>query len=123
MPKVIEEKVVVWATRPFGYNIPKNGPEMDRGQIFELEGFPGDDRLKRLGYVEILEAPKGWEPYICPECGAGFMESTQRAAHVKKRHKSRRDAREEDQLEDSELRELNKVAPIHFDNTEASRKN
>lgn len=97
----------VWARRPFGYA----NQQLDRGQIFELQGKRNDDRLVSYKYVE--EVPKGTEIKTCSECGGEFIGESYRRTHGEKRHPTvPRTIEEEERLADREERVLAKEAPV-----------
>ncbi|MGA9772355.1 MAG: hypothetical protein WBV94_25200 [Blastocatellia bacterium] len=109
----------MWARRPIGYN----GRQLDRGQVFELENAPNDEKLVRLGYV--AELPRDTKPVECGVCGGKFYDENMRAAHGKERHPDRfRELSDEEleQEEDRRERLLEKVAPLNLEKTAASLK-
>jgi len=108
----------MWAKRPFGYN----RKELDRGQVFELEGAANDEKLVRLGYV--AELSRDVRPVECGECGAKFVDESMRGGHGNKRHVDRF-AKSEAELEaeaDSEERRMNTLAPLDLEKTAASNR-
>lgn len=101
---------------PFDYA----GAAYDRGQLIQLQGYPNDERLVRLGYVAALE--KGAETYACSVCGGQFIGIRERTQHGDKRHAPKRELTpaDEDALADQEDRMLDAVAPLYLDKTTAS---
>src|ERR1051325_4287518 len=83
----------MWAKRPIGYN----GKELDRGQVFELEGAANDEKLVRLGYV--AELPRDVRPVECGVCGGKFYDESMRAGHGSLRHPQRFIKKSEAELE------------------------
>jgi hypothetical protein len=59
----------------FVYGGNQNAKRLDWGQVFDLEGLPGDEKLIRLGYIIPFE---GGETYICGTCGDEFAMSGSR---------------------------------------------
>ncbi len=101
---------------PFDYA----GAAYDRGQLIQLQGYPNDERLVRLGYVAALE--KGAETYACAVCGGQFIGIRERTQHGDKRHAPRRERTpaDEDAADEAEDRMLDTVAPLYLDKTAAS---
>jgi len=111
------DKPLHWATRPFDYG----SLSLDRGQIFDMTGARNDEKLLRLGYVEVYDGGRDALAQ-CSECGALFVGHNMRIGHHEKRHAQRHlTPDEQDRLAEREERMLEKVAPIKFDQTEASR--
>lgn len=68
------------AKRAMGYA----GKQLDRGQIFTLEGARNDEKLERLGYIRKLRKE---DPVSgCGPCGATFVGDGERDAHARFRH-------------------------------------
>lgn len=100
MPSTRATRVMVKI--PMGYGRHRM---LDRGQVFELEGMPNDDRLLKLGH--IVEVDKNTETYECPECGASFVGMGYRTSHAMRAHPSRELSEEDiEQLEDREQKML-----------------
>lgn len=111
-----------YVRRPFDYA----GEELDRGQIIELKGARNDEKLIRLGYVQELARGNGFR-----ECGVCFKRFTgegERNGHAEVRHSDRykgmtaveKEAAMEEEIDRQEKR-LERDAPLHFENTQASR--
>lgn len=111
-----------YVRRPFDYA----GEELDRGQIIELKGARNDEKLIRLGYVQELTRGNGFR-----ECGVCFKRFTgegERNGHAEMRHSDRykgmtaveKEAAMEEEVDRQEKR-LERDAPLHFENTQASR--
>lgn len=106
-----------FARRPFGYG--RRGM-LDRGQVFEMEGLPNDEKLTRLGYAIEYTYQGGTSD--CGECGAQFTGDAERAAHGSNRHRVREmDPTEEDARIERQERMLDKAAPLFYENTKASQ--
>lgn len=106
-----------WARRPFTYA----GTDLDRGQILTLTGARNDDKLTRLGYLDAYNG-KVRDLVECTECGAKFISHDARIAHHEKRHRDRElTPHQEDSRIDREEKMLEAVAPLHLDQTAASR--
>ena len=80
----MDVKEKFWATRPFSYG--SDNKELDRGQVFHLEGMANDQALVRMGYCARL--PKDTVLKQCVKCGEHFVDEAARAAHYKGRHGS-----------------------------------
>ena len=106
----------VWAKRPIGYN----GQNIDRGQVFDLVSARNDEKLVRLGYVEVW-AGKAKDLHDCAACGAQFIGGNERQGHYERRHLSVLTPEEEDARAERDERFLNEVAPLRMEMTEASR--
>ncbi len=107
------------ARRPMGYGA--RYPQLDRGQVFELTGQPNDEKLVRLGYCEVI--PETYETSDCGRCGARFIDDATRAAHGRNKHIDRvLTPLEEDQRADREERQLQELAPLNMEKTEASQR-
>ena len=77
-----------WAKRTYGYGVAGSTErQIDRGQVFKLEGLPNDRLLVDLGYC--AQVPKNAATYACRMCGAEFMDMGMRDAHGKYRHEER----------------------------------
>ncbi len=111
-----------WVRRPFDYA----GEELDRGQIIELKSARNDEKLIRLGYVQKLDRNNGFR-----ECGVCFKKFTgegERNGHTELRHSDRyhgmtveeKEAAMEEEADRQESR-LERIAPLHFENTQASK--
>lgn len=107
-----------WATHPFDYG----EQSLDRGQITVLGGYPNDEKLTRLGYLR--EVPDKAEVYTCAQCGAQFLEIGARTGHGDKRHKRHPfdTPDDQDQRVEREHEIAEKVTPLNWDATAASRK-
>lgn len=121
-----------FARRSMTYGNPGNEKQLDRNQIFDLQGCRNDDKLLRLNYIAI--APKGTTVVQCGQCGAEFITDEALNAHGRERH-SRRLAPDEIVLDrngkpigfrgdieaDQKLAHENEVAPLDLTKTAASR--
>lgn len=113
---MVEQAQRYIAKRPFGYG---RIAMLDRGQVFELDNQPNDEKLIRLGYVN--EFPAGYETYTCAECGSEFVGTSERSAHGRERHVERDlTPQEEEERSDRQERMLAQVAPLNLDKTIAS---
>lgn len=102
---------------PIGYG----ALNLDRGQVFALQGEINDEKLVRLGYVS--ELPKGAEVYRCAPCGAEFVGISERDAHGRDRHSGCALSPEEEERQfDRRERMLQEVAPLNLDQTAAARR-
>jgi hypothetical protein len=64
---------------------------LSRGQVFTLQGYPNDEKLVRLGYIE--KAPKRLErTYQCRECKSEFISERLRDKHGYERHEEAKQA-------------------------------
>lgn len=106
----------VWAKRPIGYN----GQDIDRGQVFDLVGARNDEKLVRLGYLEMWTG-KPKDLHECAACGAQFIGGNERQGHYERRHLRVLTPEEEDARAERDERFLNEVAPLRMEMTEASR--
>ncbi len=106
-----------WARRPLMYA----GTDLDRGQTMTLTGARNDERLVRLGYLALFEG-KPRDLVECATCGAKFISHDTRIGHHEKRHGDRElSADQEDARIEREEKMLEAVAPLHLDQTAASR--
>ena len=111
-----------YVRRPFDYA----GEELDRGQIIELKGARNDEKLLRLGYVQELPRNTGFRE--CGVCFKKFVGEGERNGHAEMRHSDRykgmtaleKEAAMEEEVDRQEKR-LERDAPLHFENTTASR--
>ena len=136
-----------WAKRSFWYGADGQELELDRGQVFKLQGLPNDALLVDLaGYVGRVA--EGAAFYTCRVCGLEFIDQAMRDAHGKKRHEedmqqaslpSRRDGESEtdylnrldewaklrgaaeDAKDEKRAKREDEQAPIDFTKTQASR--
>jgi hypothetical protein len=123
-------RLLYWARRAFDY-----GEEpLDRGQIVALLGLVNDKKLDRLGYIVALR--RSDEVFPCRYCAAKFVDLNTLNAHGAKRHhdKDRRpdvpfsprgvtvdENAAETQAFEREQKQLDQIAPLNLDKTEASR--
>lgn len=117
----------VWARRPLTYC----GKMLDRGQVLDLTGAVNDERLTRLGYLEVIKSRTA-KTFECGVCGAQFVDEGMRTGHGEKRHRGKDEGITAvampvgvgmiDTTGDAEERRLEQVAPLHLDKTEASQK-
>jgi hypothetical protein len=117
----VSEKLYV-ARRTFDYD---ESLSLDRGQCFNLHGYPADEKLIRLGYVE--EYRERDRPLPCRCCGATFMDMGSLNMHGNKRHSGEdrqslvptgdMRAQQDIAAERAMIRE-NEVAPLYLDKTE-----
>lgn len=123
-------RLLYWARRPFGYD----GDDLDRGQVLGLRGQVNDRKLDRLGYIVALR--KTDEVMPCRYCAAQFIDLNTLNAHGAKRHtdKERRadvpfsqrgatvdDTAAESQQFEREQAQMDQIAPLNLDKTEAAR--
>jgi len=110
-----------YARRSMTYGRPGNERQIDRGQVFDLQGCVNDEKLLRLGYV--VSAPKRATVVQCGTCGAEFITDEGLAAHGRERHATTRSLtpREEDDRADKKLAIEDEIAPLDLTKTAASR--
>lgn len=105
--------------RTVGGSLGYNGRTLDRGQLFTIDGIPGDERLERLGFIERIDGKP--DAYPCAECGAEFLGEPARRAHGDVRHRvSPLSPFDEDRLVEREERLLEQTAPLYLDKTAAT---
>lgn len=124
-----------WARRPIPHYA---GKPIDRGQVMTLGGYRNDERLIRLGYLQLIEEKNPRLPE-CGECGEKFVESRFLTAHGRARHRNREPNLDMvaagaydpttgeptafvDTTGDAEEARLEREAPLYLDKTEASRR-
>lgn len=106
-----------YARWPIGYG----DRQLDRGQIFALQGLPNDEKLLRIGYV--AELPAGADVSRCLDCGEEFASSEERNAHARDRHSGRViPVEREAEVQARREQHLLQVAPLYLDKTAASQK-
>jgi hypothetical protein len=67
-----------------------NGQWADRGLILTLSGAVNDEKLVRLGYLDLVPDAKKLERYPrCGHCGAYFLEEGFLKAHGDMRHSAK----------------------------------
>lgn len=108
-----------WARRPMGYT---DDESWEHGQVVELRGMANDEKLVRLGYVQPLKVSV--ETFTCAECGRAFIEPSLRTRHGDRAHAPQRSLtpQQEDEQATQEEQFLNQVAPLHLQQTAASRR-
>lgn len=134
-----------FARRPLKYD----GTWYDRDQLIQLTGQPNDERLVRLGYVLAVESKDAKKLSTCNQCGGQFRTVGALEAHGELRHTERRNARPQmaprqpgesdldydrrleafrrdvvaadDARDDRDERRLESEAPLHWENTSATR--
>lgn len=116
--KATEQRYAVrWS---LGFEYGYDSRVLDWGQVFTLQGTPGDERLERLGYIVPLD--KGVPTVTCGECGAEFTGDTQRTAHGRKRHAfAALDPEAEDAAADRAERQAVTMTPLLVENSAAAR--
>ena len=130
LAKDTQGRALYWARRPFGYA----GEDFDRGQVFAVRGQVNDSKLVRLGYMMPL-APTD-RTFPCRECGGQFVDESSLNAHGHKRHENRStqpnvplgpggvtvdETAVESQKLETEQAQMEKIAPLNLDKTEANR--
>lgn len=109
-----------YARRSMTYGRQGNERQLDRGQVFDLQGMINDEKLIRLGYVAV--APKRSTVVQCGECGAEFITDEGLASHGRERHVTRSlSPREEDARAEKRLAMEDELAPLDLTKTAASR--
>lgn len=95
---------------------------VDRGQVIELRGYPGDEKLLRLGYLEEKPPKKDDPLFACSVCGKEFISQATRTAHGNLRHPDAELTWQESEARfaASAARQA-KTAPLRLDQTMASR--
>jgi len=111
------------------------GEDYDRGELIELQGHIGDEKLVRLGYIATVD--KNAHTCQCGECGRLFVDERFRDMHGRRRHPQRFQddsvegmvpgmeshmgvAAIRDTLGDAEERQLMQEAPLYLDKTKAT---
>lgn len=113
-----EQRVVRFS---LGWEYGSQGP-VDRGQVVTLEDCPNDEKLIRLGYFEASPLKKSATTFECGECGKQFIDQASRAAHGNLRHPDYELSIEEAHAQwEAEQARQTRVAPLHLENTTASR--
>lgn len=108
-----------WARRPMGYT---DDEAWEHGQVVALRSMGNDEKLLRLGYVRPLDG--GAQTFQCAECGKEFIEAGLRTRHGDRAHRpqSALNPLQEDERAVREERFLEQVAPLHLEQTAASRR-
>lgn len=136
------------------YRVRRGGPwsynehPADTGLVLALAGAVHDDKLVRLGFLEVLPDAQKLEKYPrCGICGEYFDTERSRAAHGDRRHKPAAERIRtgappplagavntysgsgmpegyilDDLTGDDDERRLDREAPLYLENTAASRK-
>lgn len=82
------KNVLYWAKRSFMYGVRGSTErQLDRGQVFKLEGLINDKLLVDLAYVS--EVPEGTTTYACRGCGGEFVDMGMRDGHGDLRHRTK----------------------------------
>lgn len=103
-----------------GFEYGYDSRRLDWGQVFTLQGTPGDERLERLGYIVPLD--KSASTCTCGECGAEFVGDTQRTAHGRKRHAlTALTPDQEDADADRAERQAMAMTPLHLEHSAAAQ--
>lgn len=92
---------------------------LDEGQVFQSQGARNDEKLLRLGYMEMVTGKI--ETHQCGQCGAKFTSIQERTRHGDKRHKVRDNSPDAyDDREERELERLAKDSPLFIEKSLAS---
>jgi len=68
---------------------------LERGRLVRMHGFLKDQQLLRLQYIEEVLDPGSVHPSECGQCGAEFINMSERDGHFKRNHKDVLRAREQ----------------------------
>jgi len=116
-PDLADSRLRVGRWPDLGYG----GREIERGEIFRLQGMVNDAKLDRLGYVERVSSDA--EIAQCGPCGKWFVSEFYRSAHGRRQHPARgRELTPEEQDREQErlIDRAEAETPLYLDKTAAS---
>lgn len=95
--------------------------DLDRGQVFTIRDYPGNEKLGRLGYIAKLQ--KKTVTHTCSDCGNEFLDISARDYHGRTAHPRRAmSLMDEERLLDEKERRENEINPLYLEKTLASQK-